>query len=490
MHDLTPFGPHALRLALDDAWIDDIGGRIALSAALARVPGVLDVLVTEHAALVVCGSAPDATARTTLEVAIALELERCRGHAPPSSPRRTIDVLYDGPDLDTLATELSLTREELVARHTSQDLTVSFLGFAPGFAYLRGLDPVLARASRLPTPRPRVPRGAVAIAAGMSAIYPAASPGGWRLLGRAIDFDALAEPLAPGDRVRFRATVDEALEETIDATTPRTHHADHLVVEAVAGPALLVDGVAHRRLSRGTPAGGPLVEGPAHTALRAVGGGRDHVVLERYGAITLRSRAPRTRVLADELGRVITLREGDAVTLDPPREARVGYVAIEGGFSATSFLGGRGTMLSIARGGHQGRVLRRGDQLVVEDDDGGARLDLDRPRHATRARIHAHRGPDRVDDERVMVRARIALASDRTGTRLDPHVPHAMRTRPARTAPMTAGAIQAPPSGELIVLGPEHPVTGGYPIVGVLDRAARDHLFSMPLGSDVEIEIE
>ncbi|TMR09810.1 carboxyltransferase domain-containing protein, partial [Nonomuraea turkmeniaca] len=86
-------------------------------------------------------------------------------------------------------------------------LVVGWLGFAPGFAYLTGLDPVLEM-PRLDTPRTSVPAGSVAVAGPYSAVYPSASPGGWRLLGRTSVrvWDVEADPpslFQPGMRVRF-----------------------------------------------------------------------------------------------------------------------------------------------------------------------------------------------------------------------------------------------------------------------------------------------
>ena len=81
------------------------------------------------------------------------------------------------------------------------------MGFSPGFGYLLGLDPELAT-PRLETPRVRVPAGSVGIGAGWTGVYPRATPGGWRLIGRT-DVE-LFDPghdrpslLVPGDRVRF-----------------------------------------------------------------------------------------------------------------------------------------------------------------------------------------------------------------------------------------------------------------------------------------------
>lgn len=121
-----------------------------------------------------------------------------------------LDVVYDGADLADVARLTGLTPDEVVARHTAARYTVAFGGFMPGFAYLVGLDPLL-RVPRLDSPRERVPAGSVAVADEFSAVYPAATPGGWRLLGRCdVElFDVKRETpalLQPGTRVRFRAS--------------------------------------------------------------------------------------------------------------------------------------------------------------------------------------------------------------------------------------------------------------------------------------------
>ena len=130
---------------------------------------------------------------------------------PPEAPRTlAIGVLYGGemgPDLAELSASAGRTPEEFARDHAAGEYTVAFLGFAPGFAYLTGLDPAL-HAPRLATPRPRVPAGSVAIGGPYTGIYPAATPGGWRLIGRSAVrlFHEEAEPpalLRAGDRVRF-----------------------------------------------------------------------------------------------------------------------------------------------------------------------------------------------------------------------------------------------------------------------------------------------
>jgi KipI family sensor histidine kinase inhibitor len=115
----------------------------------------------------------------------------------------------DGPDLVPLADALGLEPEDVIARHCEPTYRVAMLGFAPGFAYLLGLDPSL-HAPRRAAPRTRVPAGSVAIGGAQTGVYPRELPGGWHLVGRTTRtlFDpARAEPalLAPGDRVRFVA---------------------------------------------------------------------------------------------------------------------------------------------------------------------------------------------------------------------------------------------------------------------------------------------
>jgi KipI family sensor histidine kinase inhibitor len=130
------------------------------------------------------------------------------------SEREVVSVAVEfggenGPDLAAVARETGLAESEVLARLCGAVLTVAFVGFSPGFPYLIGLPREL-EVPRLASPRPRVPAGSVAIAGPFAGIYPSATPGGWRLLGRTALplFDPAADPparLAPGDRLRFVA---------------------------------------------------------------------------------------------------------------------------------------------------------------------------------------------------------------------------------------------------------------------------------------------
>jgi KipI family sensor histidine kinase inhibitor len=122
-------------------------------------------------------------------------------------PLVELAVTYDGPDLGEVAEHWGCDVDEVVERHTTARLVSAFCGFAPGFAYLSGLE---AEVPRLATPRTRVPAGSVALAGRWCGVYPTSSPGGWRIIGHtdAVLWDpARAEPalLSPGTRVRFVA---------------------------------------------------------------------------------------------------------------------------------------------------------------------------------------------------------------------------------------------------------------------------------------------
>jgi allophanate hydrolase subunit 1 len=201
MARLSAYGAHAVL-----AEYDSIGEVVAAAVAVRTagldevedvVPGARTVLVRHRGAL-----------RDGLRALLL---------APPPAPPPAaasvvhIDVSYDGDDLDEVAATVGVSVAEVVRRHTAPTYVAAFCGFAPGFAYLVGLDPLL-QLPRRATPRTRVPAGSVAVAAEFTAVYPTASPGGWHLLGRTstVMFDVDRRPPAvvePGTRVRFSAVV-------------------------------------------------------------------------------------------------------------------------------------------------------------------------------------------------------------------------------------------------------------------------------------------
>lgn len=121
-----------------------------------------------------------------------------------------VPVCYDeefGPDLEEVAEANGLSVEKVIEIHSSRSYHVYFLGFAPGFPFLGGMDPTIAT-PRKKSPRLKVPAGSVGIAGKQTGIYPIETPGGWQIIGRTPIplFHPDQHPptlLLPGDEVQF-----------------------------------------------------------------------------------------------------------------------------------------------------------------------------------------------------------------------------------------------------------------------------------------------
>lgn len=142
-----------------------------------------------------------------------------------------------GPDLDDVAAHANCSPDDVIRRHSGRDYLCYCVGFAPGFPYLGGLDPGLAT-PRLATPRTRVPAGSVGIAGDQTGVYPRATPGGWRLIGRtpvALFDPAQDRPalLAAGDAVRF-VPVDGDTAAAVAAAVARGEYRPEVLPPAAA----------------------------------------------------------------------------------------------------------------------------------------------------------------------------------------------------------------------------------------------------------------
>lgn len=138
------------------------------------------------------------------------------GDSEPAPTSRTLElpVYYSeesGPDLTALARACELSVDRVISAHTAKTYQVFAMGFAPGFAFMGEVDPVIAH-PRKKTPRQKVPRGSVGIANRQTAVYPVSSPGGWQIIGRCPTnlFDPQHLSLLHiGDQVRFHAVSRE-----------------------------------------------------------------------------------------------------------------------------------------------------------------------------------------------------------------------------------------------------------------------------------------
>ncbi|MBQ4832386.1 5-oxoprolinase subunit PxpB [Pseudoalteromonas sp. MMG010] len=126
-----------------------------------------------------------------------------------TSRKHIIETHYNGEDIDTVAKYHNMSVETLIKVHSNAIYHVLFLGFQPGFAYLHGLCPSI-HTPRRSEPRLKVPKGAIAIGATQTGIYPADSPGGWHIIAHTtsslfdITNDARPCLFEPGDTIQFK----------------------------------------------------------------------------------------------------------------------------------------------------------------------------------------------------------------------------------------------------------------------------------------------
>jgi biotin-dependent carboxylase-like uncharacterized protein len=266
-----------------------------------------------------------------------------------------------------------------------------------------------------------------------------------------------------------------------------------IAVARVAGLATIQDGGRPGRMHEGIPPGGALVPDLLARANRAVGNAPDAPAIELFGSMTIVARGASLRV-ATEDGEGGTLGDGEEQKVEGRRGLRVRYVAIGGGIDVPWVLGGRGTLAVAGIGGVEGRGLRKGDWVGV---GGGVEVEVE-VRVGVGVEVGVDDSPIRViagpDHARFAPEALHALLeepftlspeSNRSGSRL--FGPRLLRLDhdSSVSAPMVAGAIEVPASGDPIVLGPDHPTTGGYPVLAVVLRADLGRFHARPVGSVV-----
>lgn len=167
------------------------------------------------------------------------------------------------------------------------------------------------------------------------------------------------------------------------------------------------------------------------------------------------------------------VRDGQVIALGAPRAGLRTYVAVRGGVCVQPVLGSRSYDVLSAIGPSP---LRSGDRLPVGEHT-AAYPELDQAPVATITgevvELSVVPGPrdDWFVDPDVLVHDDWVMSdrSDRVGMRLlGRPIQHQYPDRQLPSEGTARGAIQVPPNGLPVILGPDHPVTGGYPVVGVV----------------------
>ncbi|MGY4718839.1 5-oxoprolinase subunit B/C family protein [Naumannella huperziae] len=460
---------------------------------------------------------PEVITRAELitELAALSDEPRPAGDGPPIE----IDVVYDGEDLDEVAGLLGLTRDDLIARHTGGEWVAAFAGFAPGFAYLAGGDPIFD-VPRRSSPRTRIPAGSVGLAGRFSGVYPRESPGGWQLIGRtaATMWEADRDPpalLAPGTRVRFRAVAQLATTAPAPDPAAEPDHDRGLEVIIPGLQSTLQDAGRPGNLAMGVAVSGALDIRAMRLANGLVGNVPDEAILEiPYGALTLRARGrcvvavtgARVGVIITRSGgeqvvvddqRPLALDDGDELALGVPAGGVRAMLAARGGFAVDAVLGSRST---DTLGGIGPPPLRAGQVLGLRDIVPPARAVgdpvpwPDEPSGSLEVPIMLGPRDDWFDADSVQRLVTepwlVTERSDRVGLRLGggrPLVRTEQRELPSEG--VATGSLQVPPSGEPILFLADHPITGGYPVIAVVDSTALGALGQAPPGTELRFRL-
>jgi KipI family sensor histidine kinase inhibitor len=496
---VAPFGESAVYLDLGIERAPDRAARTLAAAAALRAAFSRADVVAGAGAVMVVGDFDSGEARAVVERSLAAPpapLEGARLHV--------ISAVYDGPDLAAAAASLGVAPEALVEMHAEREVLAELAGFLPGFAYLGPIDPRIVLPRR-PSPRPAVPARSIGVAGEFTGVYPGGSPGGWNLIARALDvvlFDPKRDRpmlIEPGDRVRFvpappgSVGAPNSKGDPAGACETRPGATRALEIMTTSACATIQDRGRRGQLAIGIPPSGPVDPRTFEAANRATGNDPGAAAIEvLLGG--LRARARGSLLISIDGSPASRLEDGDELRV-AANERAVRYIAVRGGVAVPNALGARSTLLSARLGGFEGRPLRRGDIVPIgpdtdcdapsaEDialDPGGlASLEID-------PGPHIDRFPEGALDALLATAWRVSHLGDRVGVRLEGgRVP---RDRPdlALPVPMRRGAVQIATDGTPIVLGPDHPVTGGYPVLAVLRRASQARLARLRAGAPVKL---
>ena len=501
-----------------------------------------------------------------------------------------IPVRYDGEDLAEMADHLGLSEEELVRRHAASVWQVAFTGFAPGFAYLSGGDPVF-NVPRRASPRTRIPAGSVGLAGTFSAVYPRATPGGWQLIGttdvpmwdlartppallqpgQRVQFvdvateegDALQREVVQqrsalvsggcltaaaedgsrcGDSMRARSAVvaDDAGGDGQSACRAGNEKAVAHVFEVVATglQALFQDAGRPGQARQGVSASGALDATAFRVANQLLGNEADATVIELlHGGFALRALTRTVVAVTGATGPLdlkdasgvslpaerhvpLAMEPGDVLTVGAPERGLRSYLAVRGGFevapvlgsSATDTLAGVGPEpLRVGQGLAVGRRIR---SAVDAAEAGMAKLETLLPhlpdsvqsdlRDADAVRRHAIvldlvLGPRTgwFDDESLELLQQqcwqVTQQSNRVGLRLLGEKPlqraAGFQGRELPSEGTALGALQVPANGQPVLFLADHPLTGGYPVIGCVAPHHLDLAAQLPPGVFVRFKL-
>jgi len=466
-----------------------------------------------------------------------VQLQKQKIHERGTTATHQIQVCYHPElalDLQAIATACSLSTEEVVNLHKKNIYTADILGFMPGFAYFSGLNPKL-RLPRLPSPRPSVPKGSVAIAELQTAIYPRPTPGGWNLIGRSPNalFDVNQDPpglFMAGDEMHIEEISLDQFSK-LDATTsikvtlPIKHEEKNRACIEIkqSGTFTTIQDQPRSGLSHWAVGPGGASDFYALQLANALVGNNLHAAaleLTATGPVLLFSEdtcvawvgATCSGIVDGKRipgNRPVWIAKGSTLQFSPLDPGLRAILAIGGGIDLPTILGGKGSHISADIGP---KKLQKGDVLSLENPKAALNAPYLRelyqknhlpsfPRWQVRSpylpsqaiiQIFCLPGPhlpflESKDQELFWSTVwRVSNQSNRMGIRLEGNFKIKKSFTNIPSQAITFGTVQFPPSQEPIVMLSEYQTTGGYPRLAEIIKADRAKLAQVKPGNQIQ----
>lgn len=275
-----------------------------------------------------------------------------------------------------------------------------------------------------------------------------------------------------------------------------------MITVTATGPLSLLQDAGRPGLSHlGVSTSGATDRSALRLANRLVGNDEDTVVIESLlGGLEILTDAP-AWVTVTGAATVVTvdghptgshtlvrLEAGSRLSIEPPQQGLRTYLAVRGGIDAPAVLGSRSTDTLSGIGPDR---LAPGTRLAVGHPGGRWPGVEQAPAYAPEHRLALTPGPRRdwfTDDAWTRLTSTpwaVSNDADRVAVRLEGAVLERRVTAELPSEGLLRGAVQVATGGQPLVFGPDHPVTGGYPVIAVLTPEASDHLAQLRPGDVV-----
>ncbi|WP_085246738.1 5-oxoprolinase/urea amidolyase family protein [Gilliamella mensalis] len=433
----------------------------------------------------------------------------------------TIPVHYNGEDLAQVAEYLGITVAQVIARHTNNEYQVAFCGFAPGFAYMVSKNAQF-NVPRRKSPRVRIPAGSVALAGEFSSVYPRASPGGWQLIGITdiavwdLNRDKPAL-LKPGSRVNFVDATKSTKKYHLPSVKKDDNNSNQqqdIKILATGLQTLLQDAGRIGQAALGISESGAMDKGALHSGNRIVGNPINEVVLEitQGGFKAQVNRGMLVAVTGAQCDIHITtsdgekynvamyqpiqLEKGDIISLGSAKCGVRSYLTVRGGFQVSPVL----TSCSYDTLAQVGpSPLKIGQTLAIKNIptlNAVSLIETPMIRYPTCNDVivlDIVLGPrtDWFTKQAVELLSsqlwQVTPASNRIGLRLSGDMPLSRDKEQELPSEGTCiGAIQIPANGQPVLFLNDHPLTGGYPVIGAVCTYHLDLASQIPVNAKIK----